>query len=363
MKQWIIVGVLLLLGIAAVWVVVGTLLSGPGVGLPLEIPEGRYDGFLLTHHNVIVRTTGFPNAIDARGEFPAPPKPDYEETRKLMDFDFHMGVYHKDKTFARFAAREAFRRIGEIETRLSLDRKDSELSKINKEAFDKPVKLSDELYFILKRARQVSLLSDGAFDVTGSPLRWMWQHYAAYDQAPPSNKMREVRALVDWHGVRIDDETRTVRLAKKGVIVGLHDIIRGFCLDQAAYELRRQGMRKGFIRTGDTQYLLGSPDGEPFIIGIPASAQERKLKYTFDADRPAVAMKGFYTGYKFLGNTIVSDIVDPRSGSCVGSVGVCVVVGPDGMTCDAMATAICVLGGSRAVRFIAKFNPREEHPE
>ncbi len=363
MKQWVIVGVLLLLGIAAVWVVVGTLISSGRVALPFEIPEGRYDCFLLTQHNIIVRTTGFPKAIDAGGEFPAPPKPDYEETQKLMDFDFHIGVYHKDKTFARFAAREAFRRIGEIAARVSLDRKDSELSKVNREAFDHPVKLSDELYFILKRAREVSLHSAGKFDVTSSPLRWMWQHYAAYDRAPPPNKMREIRALVGWQGVKIDDETRTVRLTKKGMIIDLHGIIRGFCVDQAAYELRRQGMRRGFVRTGDTQYLLGSPDGAPFLIGVPASSQQRKLKYTFDADRPAVAIKGYYTGYKFLGNTIVSDIVDPKTGSCVGTVGACVVVGPDAMTCDAMATAICVLGGSRAVRFIAKFNPREKHPE
>ena len=364
MKKYLVhvfVLLILLLGAAAVWVVYDTLTADKTTGLPFEIPEGRYDCFMVLMHNVIVTSSGFPKPLDARGEFPLPPKPTYEETRRVLDFDFHVGLYHDDKTFARFAAQEAFRRIEEIASLVNLERPDSELSKINREAADHPVELSAELYFVLKRAREVSMYSAGAFDVTSSPLRWMWEHYAAQDEMPPAAKIREIQALVDWRGVKIDDKKRTITLAKKGMIVELHDIIRGFCMDQAVRELKRQGMHKGFVRTGDSRQLMDHPEGRTFIIGIPDGRAQ--LKYTFENDRPAVVTKGYYTGYKFIGNTIASGIVDPISGRCVGSVGSCTVVGPDAMTCDALATALCVMGGSKATRFIAHFNPREEQPE
>jgi thiamine biosynthesis lipoprotein ApbE len=29
------------------------------------------------------------------------------------------------------------------------------------------------------------------------------------------------------------------------------------------------------------------------------------------------------------------------------------------MTCDALATAVCVMGGSKAINFVNSFNPKE----
>jgi len=362
MRQYIYVALILLFGIATVWVVIYTLTSGGGeVGSAYARPKGRYDSFLVTYFSGIVKPPHFPETRNAQGPFPSFSPASYEETRELLGTKFRIGVYAKDKKFERSLARsavdDAFRRIEEIDDRVNLTKEESEVSKINRDAFSRPVRLSDDLYFVIKRAMEVSDRSSGAFDITSGPLRWLWETYGSQGEVPPSEKIVEARALVGYRDVEIDSGKHTIRLKRKGMVIDLHDIMRGFALDQAAYVLKRQGMTPGFIQAEDSCYLLDHPEGLPYVIGIPDG--QGFLKYTFDADRPAVVIKGAYKGARIVGTTVVGGMVDPRSGTCVGMVASCTVVGPDAMTCDALATALCVMGGSKAINFVNSFNPGE----
>lgn len=358
---YVVTLLILLAGIATVWVVIDTLLlGGGGVRSPYEIPEGRYDCFIVLQ-NTIIRSTRFPQTRDG-GPLPVP-KPVYEETRELLGATFHIGVYGQEETFARFAVQDALRRIEKIEDRVSLKREDSEVSKINREAFDHPVPLSVELYYIIRRAQEISRHTGGSFDITAGPLRRLWEYYGSYDQSPPSEEINKFRVLVGWKHVELDDEARTIRFKRKGVTIDLHDIIHGFALDQAAHVLRTRGIRQGRVGVAGSNFdgyqLFEHPEGEAFMLGIPDA--RNKLKYNFDADRPAVVIKGYYKGYKWVGNTVNTGIVDPSSGRTAAAlVASATVVGPDAMTCEALVTAFAIRGGGRVNAVLGKFNPKGE---
>ena len=363
MRQYIYAALILLFGIATVWVVIYVLTTGGGeLGSAYSIQPGRYDAFLITYFSGIVKPPRFPDMRDAQGSFPSFSRGAYEETREMMGVKFRIGIYaREDKKFdqpmARAAVEDAFRRIAEIEEHTSLAREDSEVSKINREAANRPVPLSEDLYFVIRRSLDVSERSFGAFDITSGPIRWLWETYGSQGEVPPPDKIQEARALVGYKDIELDSKKHTIHFKKKGMTIDLHDVVCGFALDQAAYVLKRQGMTPAFLQADDRNLLLDRPEGQSFVIGIPDG--RGFLKYTFDLDRPAVVIKGAYKGARIVGTTVIGGIVDPHSGTCVGTVASCTVVGPDAMTSDAMATALCVMGGSKAIYIVNSFNPKE----
>ena len=67
---------------------------------------------------------------------------------------------------------------------LSDYRSDSELMRLCRQAGGDPVHVSDELFFVLSRAQEVSRISDGAFDVTVGPVVKLWRRVRRTGRLP-----------------------------------------------------------------------------------------------------------------------------------------------------------------------------------
>src|SRR4051812_23244609 len=90
----------------------------------------------------------------------------YDYTEPHMGTQFKIILYAADEALAKKAARAAFERVAALDACMSDYKPDSELMKLCAQAGGPPVKVSEELFFVLRRAQQVSELSGGAFDVT-----------------------------------------------------------------------------------------------------------------------------------------------------------------------------------------------------
>ena len=75
-------------------------------------------------------------------------------------------VYASDQKTAEGACIAAFARIAELDSCMSDYRVDSELNRLCAKAGGPAVKVSPDLFIVLSRAREVSKLSNGAFDGT-----------------------------------------------------------------------------------------------------------------------------------------------------------------------------------------------------
>ncbi len=65
---------------------------------------------------------------------------------------------------------------------------------------------------------------------------------------------------------------------------------------------------------------------------------------------------GNYQKYVIIRGERFSHLIDPRTGKSTAGLASCTVTGPDAMTCDALATAICVAGSKEAARLTRKLN-------
>src|SRR5262249_48975377 len=99
----------------------------------------------------------------------------FEFTEPHMGTQFRIVLYAGDQEAARKATRAAFDRIASLDASMSDYKDSSELMRLCAKAGGDPVKVSDDLFFVLTKAVEASEKSDGAFDVTVGPVVRPWR--------------------------------------------------------------------------------------------------------------------------------------------------------------------------------------------
>ena len=369
MKGYIIGALILVAGVAVVWVVLGTLLSTTEEAGPrYAVAQGTYECLLVGGSGFagMINTEGFPARRRTEMAYPPSlPPTAHEDTRKFLGSTFRIGIYDMDKENARRATDAAFDLIYDIVARLDADNPDSELSSINGTAAQKTVDISPELASIVKRSLEIAEKSDGALDITAGPLRRLWEEGVEDGRGPPPEEIRKALRSVGYKFVELKETGRnkhTLHFTRAGVSLDLDGVIRGFICDDVAWFLRKkQNVKRGFVRVDNNiTCFIRSKGDRPFSMGIPHSSVavsgELQTDYIFNTEQTAVVTKGTFGGYRYMGRVAYYGVIDPRNGAPAKSVSSCTVVGPNTMSCDALASAICVEGGQHVRQFIVRFN-------
>ena len=247
----------------------------------------------------------------------------------------------------------AFKDQDEIERLMSYHRPDSELAEVNSEAYDHPVRLSEPMLEVLRKALETSRLSEGAFDVTVGPLMDMWKYAGQVGIMPTDAQMEHVRAKVGWDKVVLDPNQRTIRFAVEGMKIDLGGIAKGYAVDRSVQVLRDQGALSGMVDIGGNIRCFGRPPRgkEYWRIGIqdpcrvdgPGPSSDCVL-LVLKLTNQAVATSGHYRRFTMVGDREVSHILDPRTGASNEQLASVTIIAPDAMTADALSTAVSILG-------------------
>ena len=102
------------------------------------------------------------------------------------------------------AAKDALDTIDALETQLTIFRETSELSQVNREAADHPVVVEERLFQLLVECQRLWQLTDGAFDITSTPLSRIWGFLRRQGRLPSADEIAEARACVGMQHVRLD---------------------------------------------------------------------------------------------------------------------------------------------------------------
>ena len=111
--------------------------------------------------------------------------------------------------------------LRDLEARLSLYREDSEIAALNASAGREPVRISQDTFTLLSRAKEFSAESGGLFDVTIAPLTLTWGITSGEPHIPGEEEIAAAQALVDYRGLILDREAQTAMLAQEGMKVDL----------------------------------------------------------------------------------------------------------------------------------------------
>ena len=362
---WAMVAVVVL---AAVFGIAKLLKSSDTDSDELEISRGAYS-FL------IVDTAGGARYMKDYPGFPGKAFPDPKEfkqkpgtsrpvlvTRKVLGTNGSIRIWSKlgsaDEDVSRVAAGLAFDHIEEIGRELNLYNQHSDLWEVNKAAGVRAVRVSERFFTVLKRALVVAELSEGAYDPTVGPLVLLWRQALSSRVLPSQEHIQQAVQLVGYKFVKLDEEAQTVKLLKRGMILDLGGIAKGFAADDAARLLEEEGVHAATVELGGDVAAFGTkPDGSAFRIPIqnPFSPGGQPVGIVNGTDF-GVVTSGNYQQYVVIGGQRFSHLVDPRTGVSVAGLASCTVTGPDAMTCDALATAICVVGARKGRALTEKMN-------
>jgi thiamine biosynthesis lipoprotein len=267
-------------------------------------------------------------------------------------------VLHGDpESSLRAAAEEAFREIERLDAQLSFFRPTSEIHRINHHATNGPIRIEPGVFRLLVRAKELSRLSGGAFDITVGPLLRCWGFIAKEGRKPSDSEVAEALAQVGMDHVVLDETRFTVSLDNPGATVDLGAIGKGYALDCAAELLLEAGVRGALLHGGtSTVIAIGrAPDGEAWNVAIERppdlsvtapspSVESLPAIAIVPLENEALSVSGLHGKYFAEGGKIFGHIIDPRTGRPADKALLAAVVLPSATESDALSTALLTLG-------------------
>ncbi len=253
-------------------------------------------------------------------------------------------IYGSSDAEAAEAAEEAFRELHRVESVMSNWKKESELSRLNRESDGKPYDISRELYHLLERSIYYSHLTAGAFDITARPLVQLWGFQGGKAHLPDSREIKETMSRVGYGKVMLDGESTSI-IMPPGMELDLAGIAKGYGVDRAVALLRERGIESALVNLGGNIYAIGTPPGaKGWTVGIRDPEGGRKVVGSLLLADEAVSTSGNYENYVEIDGTLYGHIIDPRVGRPVTHMLSVTVVAPSALEADALSTGLFVLG-------------------
>lgn len=236
-----------------------------------------------------------------------------------------------------------------LEHKLSVTDEKSEIFAINSNGGGE---VSSETAELIEFALDMCESTDGALDITIYPVLRAWGFTVDnvdYDNGfvlPTDGELSELLALVDYRRVEVSDDSVTLG---EGMMLDLGAVAKGYASDRIAGYLRENGVTSALLNLGGNVYALGKkPNGVKWTIGV--KSPERGIIGTLQVEDAAVVTSGGYERF-FTGSDGVRyhHIIDPSTGRPADSgLASVTVVGSSGARCDALSTALFVMGLDRA---------------
>jgi thiamine biosynthesis lipoprotein len=272
--------------------------------------------------------------------------------RRAMACRFEIALSGEDARHVP-AAREALDDVDLVEAALTVFRGTSALVEVNRRAAHGPVAVNAELFDLLALCRELHAATEGAFDITATPLSRCWGFLKREGRLPSSDEIAAARADVGMAHVELDAERRTVRFARPGLELNLGAIGKGYALDRVAARLGARGVAHALVSAGGSSVraLGGRPGDWAVDVASPLAAGGRlgalRLR---DA---ALGTSGAGYQHVEIEGRRYGHVLDPRTGWPAEGVLSVTVVADCAAYADALSTAFLVGGPDLAARYCA----------
>lgn len=262
---------------------------------------------------------------------------------EAMATRFELVLQGSDEPRLRAAGEEALEEIARLERQLSFYQTTSEITWINAHAARQPVRVEAGLFRLLQRCQTLSVATGGAFDVTIGPLMRAWRFVGGAGEIPDHAALARAHASTGFTSVHLDPDAFTVSFACPGMSIDLGAAGKGFAVDRAIETLRAQGVQRALLHGGTSSvHAIGAPEGEtrwPIAWQQPDGAQQ-----TFALRDTALSVSAIHGKSFVVDGCEYGHVIDPRTGRPTRAARSAAVTGPRSFECDALSTALLVLG-------------------
>lgn len=253
---------------------------------------------------------------------------------------------------------DGFELIARLEQQLTTYDSGSELELLNQTAALKPTRVSTNLFDLLCRAKNLSELTNGAFDVTAAPLSRLWNFHQRAGRMPDTQSIEETVQQVGYRHLLLNAENKTVAFANENLRIDLGGIGKGYALDELAQLIADRGGRDFLIHGGQSSIVArGNCEGRigepaPWQIGLSHPLVPAKRLATISLNDEAMGTSGSGRQSFVHNGKRYGHIIDPRSGWPVDLRLSVTVIAASAASTDALATALFVMSDEELEKFV-----------
>ena len=261
--------------------------------------------------------------------------------RLYHDNRIFMGTFWEVLSPDKKAGAIVFSEVSRIEQLLSKYIESSEISRLNRLG---RLKVSPDIFYIIKSSKEFWQMTGGAFDITIGPLVDLWGFKNREYAVPPDRKIKSALKLIGSDKIILREEDHIVEFKLPGMKIDLGGIAKGYALDRAVQKLKENKINSCLINAGGQVYALGENSGRAWKIGIK-NPRAADFSGNLEIKNQSVSTSGDYEQFFSRGGKRYSHILDPRTGYPASSgVISATVVAPSGINADALSTSAFILG-------------------
>lgn len=223
----------------------------------------------------------------------------------------------------------AFNAIARVERQMSFHQSASDVSMINREAFQRKVKVDPWTWQVLRAAQRLSHETAGIFDITVARELMQWKYLPGRYRNVSEGNWRDV----------ILEKNCTVRF-RQPVIVDLGGIAKGFAVDHAVKALKCVGVPSGVVNAGGDLRVFGLRSE---LVHLRHPAEPMRPAGAITLRERALATSGIYFAKKRRGRAVISSLLDGRTRRCSRKLVSVSVAAPLCMIADALTKIVLVL--------------------
>ncbi len=273
-----------------------------------------------------------------------------EQTNSLDVSGSELDTSHNERAQAliKSVEQEMFR----IDQQMSPYKEQSELSLINREAANKAVSISVELFNLLNTAQHIAKISDGAFDITYASIGYQYNYREK--TRPTQSSILKALPAINYTAITLNKEQSTVHFNHQGIKIDLGGIAKGYAVKRCLSLLKKAGINHALVSAGGDTGLLGDRNGRPWLVGIKHPRTEHKTAVHIPLENEAISTSGDYERYFIEDGIRYHHIINPKTGDSVRKVVSVSVIGKNPTYVDALSTTVFVKGLIEGLALINK---------
>jgi len=281
---------------------------------------------------------------------------------KTMGTRYHVAVVHSKQTDI---SQEALKTniddlLESLNQQVSTYIPSSQISQFNLSENTEWIKVDKDFFDIVQASQGVSIVSEGAFDISISPLVDVWGFgVEKRDDVPRASQIQESITHIGYQLLELNPEQQSLRKTHNKLRIDLSAIAKGFAVDKVSALLNEKGFPNHLVEIGGELRVSGfSQADKKWRIAVEQPDLTTTIaQYGLEITNRAVATSGDYRNYFVENGVRRSHIIDPKTGYPIKhNLASVTVLHESTMLADAYATALLVMGENKGKTFAEENN-------
>lgn len=281
---------------------------------------------------------------------------------KTMGTSYHVAIVHsKESAFDKDTLQSNIDSLLEsLNQQVSTYIPSSQISQFNLTKNTEWIKVDKEFFSIVQASQNISEISDGAFDISISPLVDLWGFGPEKrNEAPKPSQVQMAMTQIGYKQLQLNSEQQSLRKTRENLRIDLSAIAKGFAVDKISDLLITNGFSNHLIEIGGELRVSGlNQSDKKWRIAIEQPDLTTNIaQQGLEITNRAVATSGDYRNYFVDKGERRSHIIDPKTGYPIKhKLASVTVLHESTMLADAFATALLVMGENKGKLFAEENN-------